>query len=182
MNFFTGTFSCWPIHVQSEQYSGNLFTLKSHGLNNYEAKTLQYFNVKCPSGEGQIMHEATELEPRKTIGDAKVCVDYIYLYYPKTSSSCYLCGNETITEKCNNFGEFEGNLHLTFRSGPSYNYAGFKFSISCYAAAEHNLPGCIKLSKSIYWRRYMSTQSLYGSDRQNFIQVRHCISIITLMI
>ena len=143
---------------------------------------MQYFIVQCPSGyEGQIMHEATQLEPRKTIGDVDVCVDYIHLYYPKTNSNCYVCGNETTTTKCM-FSEFEGNLNLTFRSGPSNNYAGFKFSISCYVAAEQNLPGCIKLSKSIYWSSYMSTQSLYGGDRQNFIQVRHCTSTVALMI
>ena len=172
------------IQSRSKTYNNNLslFSLKSHGhpSKNYEAEILQYFNVKCPS-EGQIIHEAAELEGRKTIGDVEVCVDYIRLYYPRTNSKCYVCGNEKISEKCH-FSEFRGNLHITFRSGPSNNYAGFNFKISCYDAVEQNLPGCIKLSQSIYWRSYMSTQSLYGSDGENFIQVRHCHSTITMMI
>ena len=164
----------------------SIFILKNHGhqSNKYEARILQYFNVECPS-EGQIMHETTQLEGRKTIGNVGVCVDYILIYYPNTSAICYICGNETIQEMCNNNNifEFRGNLHITFRSGPSNNnYAGFNFKISCYYAVEQNLPGCIKLSQSIYWRSYMSTQSLYGSDGENFIQVRHCHSTITMMI
>lgn len=145
---------------------------------------MQYFNIKCPSGyEGRIMHEAMQLEGRKTIGGVGVCVDYVLIYYPLANSKCYICGNETIQKACNvNNFEFRGNLHFTFRSGPSNNYAGFNFNITCYIAAEQNLPGCIKLSESIYWRSYMSTQSLYGSDSENFIQVRHCHSTITLMI
>jgi hypothetical protein len=166
----------------------SVFHLQSWHKNPYKPYALRVFHINCSRGGMKLLNDSTHptninLEGRRKIGGASVCMDYIKIKQVFTQAECVICGNDDIIEKCEFLSGtfYNGDTHLivTFRSGPSVESKGFDIYFKCSSdllekghnnkkSNENTYNHCLKLSNKKMWQHYLSS-SLW--NRQELIEL-----------
>ena len=169
-NIFTGQFRCHAKKKEESSINNTSIALRPKRINNvYESKILQYYYINCPSGhfaKFNLKGSSINLEARHSLGDQKICLDYVQIEILSTRQSCEICGNEKLADKCGHivnktYPHSISEMLITFRTDPKVKEKGFEIFIACNPnSAIEEEEGCLKTSSYLSWKEYKAlTQS-----------------------
>ena len=186
---FSGQFECSAYKKREVSIPGRnslaLISYKRGGK--YEPYNLQYYHIQCPSkthAKFLVGSSSINLEARHSLGDQKVCLDYVRIKMRSTHQSCEICGNEKLADKCGHivnktYPDSISDMLITFRTDPTVEGEGYKIFIACNRnSAIEEEEGCLKTSSYLSWKEYKAlTQSHEVSKLQHPYSLKadsHC--------
>ena len=167
----SGRFQCCANRLRESSFAkSTTIVLKSYKTNGtYESQILQYYHIQCPTNtyaKFLVGGRSINLEARHSLGDQKICLDYVRIEMLSTHQSCEICGNEKLADKCGyivkrTYPHLISKMLITFRTDPTVEGEGFQLSITCNNnSAIEEEEGCLKTSSYLSWKEYKAlTQS-----------------------
>ena len=162
---FSGQFECSAYKKREVSLAGGnshvLISYKRGGK--YEPYILQYYHIQCPSkrhAKFLVRSSSINLEARHSLGDQKICLDYVRIEMRSTHQSCEICGNEKLADKCKHivdrtYPDSISDMLITFRTDPTVEGEGYKIFIACNSnSAIEEEEGCLKTSSYLSWKEY----------------------------
>ena len=170
-SFFSG-FKCWEYekkrHTSTAGQTSLALISYSRG-GKYEPRIIQYYHIQCPTdtyARFLVGSSSINLEARHSLGDQKICLDYVRIEQLSTHKSCEICGTEKLADKCghivnNTYPHNMSKMLITFRTDPTVEGQGYKIFITCNRnSAIEEEEGCLKTSSYLSWKEYKAlTQS-----------------------